>query len=66
MQHQGGAEDLTVGVQIKRLRLQHIRHPADGIGIQQDAAQYRFLRFQVLGRDGIGEGFEARFLIAAV
>ena len=65
MQHQGSAEDLTVGIEIEGLRLQHIRHPADGIRVQQDATQHRFLRLQILGRNGIGQGFKAWFLVAA-
>ena len=65
MQHQGGAEDLPVGVQIKRFRLQHIGHAPDCIGIQQDAAQHRFLRLQVLGRKRIGQSLEIGLVVAA-
>ena len=65
MKHQGGAEDLPVGVQIKRFRLQHIGHTPDRIGIQQDAAQHRFLRLQVLGRKRIGQSLEIGLVVAA-
>ena len=65
VQHQGGAEDLPVGVQIKRFRLQHIGHTPDCIGIQQDAAQHRFLRLQVLGRKRIGQSLEIGLIVAA-
>ena len=65
MQHQGGAEDLTVGVQIKRFRLQHISNTPDRIGIQQDAAQHCFLRLKVLGRKRIGQSLEIGLVVAA-
>ena len=54
MQHQGGAEDLPVGVQIEGFRLQHVSYTADCIRIQQDAAQHCLFRLQVLWRYGIG------------
>ena len=45
VQHQGGAEDLPVGTGVEGFRLQHISDPADGIGIEQDAAKDHFLGF---------------------
>ena len=63
MQHQGGSKDFAVGIQIERLRLQNIGDTTDGVRVQQDASQNRFLRLEVLGRNGIGQGLEAGLLI---
>ncbi len=64
VQHQGGAVDLAVGAQVEGLRVQHLGHPTDGVGIEQDAAQHRLFGLQVLGRHGIGQGLEAGFGVA--
>ena len=45
VQHQGGAEDLPVGTGVEGFRLQHISDPADGIGVEQDAAEDHLLGF---------------------
>ena len=65
MQHQGGAKDLPVGIQVKSFRLQHTGHTPDCIGIQQDAAQHRFFRLQVLGRKRIGQSLKIGLVVAA-
>ena len=41
MQHQGRAEHLPMGIEVKRLRLQDVRNPANGVWVEQDPTQYR-------------------------
>jgi hypothetical protein len=55
VEHQGGAVDLAVGAEVEGLRLQHVGHAADGIGVEQDAAEHRLLGLQVLGGHAIGQ-----------
>jgi hypothetical protein len=38
-----------MGSEIKGIRLQHVRHPADGVWVEQDSTQYGFFGLQVLG-----------------
>ena len=50
MQHQGGAKNFAVSAQVEGFRLQYIGNAADGVRVEQDAAQNRFLRLKILGR----------------
>jgi hypothetical protein len=54
-----------MGIEVKRLRLQDVGNPTDGVWVQQNATQHRFLCLEVLGWNGIGEAFKAWLLITA-
>jgi hypothetical protein len=38
-----------VGSEVKGVRLEHVRHPADGVRVEEDATEYGLFCLQVLG-----------------
>jgi hypothetical protein len=51
-----------VGSEVKGVWLQHIRYPANGVWVEQDATEDSFFGLQVLGWNRIRKGFKRRFL----
>jgi hypothetical protein len=52
-----------MGVEIKRLGLQDVGNPTNGVWVEQDPTQYRFLGLNVLGWNRVWKAFKTRFLI---
>ena len=50
-----------MGAEIKGLCLQHVGDAADGVWVEQDAAQHGLFGLQVLGRHRIGQGLKTGF-----